>query len=301
MESKPTVETAFVLSGGGNLGAVQVGMLRGLLEAGITPDVVVGTSIGALNGAFLAGHGDVPGMEALGGLWASIRRPDVFPVSVRSLVRGVLGHQHFLFDSLGLRTLLTRAGVGFDRLEDAPIPLRLVATDLATGDPVVLEEGDVIGAMLASSAIPGVFPSVELDGRTLVDGGVVANTPILQADAMDPEVIYVLPTAPDHLPEHPGNAIAMMQRAMALSARPGERRAIAEVSERRIVRVVPVPALAGRLSLFDFGLTPQLMDEAYAITSSWLAGDGTWRPEELEVPSSRVGWLSSGALGGEFA
>jgi NTE family protein len=267
--------TVFVLAGGGNLGAVQVGMLYALLEAGIKPDAIVGTSVGALNSAFLAGHGDLAGVEELANLWASVRRHDVFPLSMRVLTRGVFGHQQFLFESLGLRSLLLRAQVGFARLEDAPIPLRVVATDVHKGEAVVLDGGETIPALLASSAIPGVFPPVEIDGLTLVDGGVVANTPIAAAEALGPSNVYVLPTFPDDLVQAPANAIVMMQRAMALAARPGERRALVEASSRRSVQVLPVPEAAGRLSIFDFKATRKLIDESYTLTAAWLGVRGT--------------------------
>jgi NTE family protein len=265
-------ERVFVLNGGGNLGAVQVGMLQALLEGGIRPDAVVGTSIGALNAAFLAGHADLAGIEELSLLWASVRRRDVFPMSIPALAKGVFGHRPFIVESLGLRSLLMRANFGFERLEEAPIPVRVVATDLDTGDAVVLRSGDTIRALLASSAIPGVFPTVEIGGRTLIDGGIAANTPIAQAEAFEPSEIYVLPTLPAaHLPP-PGNAILMMQRAMALAAHPGEQRAIAEASSRRSVRILPVPAAAGKLSIFDFRATRQLIRESYVLAASWLEG-----------------------------
>ncbi len=188
--------TVFVLAGGGNLGAVQVGQLYALLESGIKPDAVVGTSIGALNGAFVVNHADLSGMEELAELWASVRRRDVFPVSVRALARGVFGHQQFLFESLGLRSVLLRAQFGFTHLEDAPIPVHVVATDLNTGNPVVLDHGETIRCLLASSAVPGLYAPVEIEGRTLVDGGVVANVPIAAAEALNPSRVYVLPTVP---------------------------------------------------------------------------------------------------------
>ena len=261
---------AFVLSGGGNLGAVQVGMLRALFEHGIEPDGVVGTSIGALNGAFVAGHPHLAGVDELAHLWMSVRRQEVFPLHPRSLVRGVLGHRPYLFDGFGLRSLLSRADFGFDRIEEAALPLRLVATELRSGRPVVLNRGRLVPALLASSAIPGVFPPVEIDGRTLVDGGVVDNTPIAEAEPLDPTVIYVLPTVPDRLSDPPSNAVAMMQRAMVLAGRTAERMALAEVASRRSVHVLPVPDLASRLSIFDFGATRQLMDESYRLAAAWL-------------------------------
>ena len=99
--------TAFVLGGGGSRGAVQVGMLQALLKADIRPDFVVGTSIGALNGAFLVGHLDVEGMAALERLWNSIHRRDVFRISPPHLVRGTFGSQNYLFSQLGLRSLIS--------------------------------------------------------------------------------------------------------------------------------------------------------------------------------------------------
>lgn len=267
-------QTAFVLSGGGNLGAVQVGMLLALLEAGIVPDLVVGTSIGALNGAFLAGHADVAGMARLADLWESVHRQDVFPMHAASLTRGLLGHQPYLFDSFGLRGLLARAELGFSRLEEAPISLAVVATDLHTGDAVVLKEGDAIHALLASSAIPGVFPPMQLDGRTLVDGGVAANTPIAEAEEWEPTRVYVLPTTPEEANQPPANAIVMMQRAMALATEPRTRRALAEASARRAVHVLPVPRAAAHLSIFDFKVTRRLVDESHALAASWLQEAG---------------------------
>jgi len=263
--------TAFVLTGGGNLGAVQVGMMQALLEHGIVPDLVVGTSIGALNGAFLAGHAHVSGVAALRELWESVRREDVFPMHAGSLTRGLLGHQPYLFDSLGVRTLLLRADLGFSRLEDAPIPLAVVATDLHTGDAVVLKEGDVIQAVLASSAIPGVFPPVAWEGRTLVDGGVAANAPVTQAEEWDPAHVYVLPTTPEETQQPPTNAIVMMQRALTLATASATRQALIEASERRPVHVLPVPKAAEHLSIFDFKVTPRLIEEAYTLAAAWIS------------------------------
>ena len=287
--NRPDRKTVFVLSGGGNLGAVQVGMLYSLLEAGVKPDAVVGTSIGALNGAFLSGHPDLAGMDQLGELWASVRRRDVFPMSVRAVARGIFGHQPFLFESLGLKSLLMRANFGFGRLEDAPIPVAVVATDLDSGEPVVIKSGDTIRALLASSAIPGVFPSVEIDGRTLIDGGVVANTPIAQAEELDPSTVYVLPTVPDNRLPPPANAILMMQRAMNMASHPIERHALEEAAARRTVRILPVPQAASKLSIFDFKETQRLVKEAYFLTTSYLEEIGVSRTTVADVGPATEG------------
>lgn len=291
MSSNVPRRAVFVLSGGGNLGAVQVGMLRGLLEAGIRPDAVVGTSIGALNGAFLAGHNDIAGIEALTELWTSVRRSDAFPFRISTLARGMLGRQPFMFDSLGLQSVLARAQFGFDRLEEAPLPLRVVTTDICSGEAVVLTKGDTVRALLASSAIPGVFSSVEIDGRTLVDGGVVANTPIVQAEELDPTVIYVLPTMPDRFPAAPTRAIVMFQRAVSLSIKDVERRALQVARTRRPVWVLPVPDSANNLSALDFGATRRLISEAHDLTSSWIEDNLATRGQ-VEFPPPQV--LSGG-------
>jgi NTE family protein len=274
MQRSSRASAVFVLSGGGSLGAVQVGMLRSLIEAGIRPTGVVGTSVGALNAAFLAGHDDLDGVQALTDLWMSIRRSDVFPVSVPSLVRAISRRSQFLSDSARLRNLILRAELGFERLEDAPIPLRVVAADLACGEPVVLERGDAVSALLASSAIPGIFPSVRFDNRELVDGAVAANTPIAQAEGLNPTEIYVLSTAPESHQRTPATAIGVMRRAIALSARQVERSALAAAADRRIVKVLPVPDLAGMVSGFDFGATRSLIDEAYELSVAWLRTAG---------------------------
>jgi NTE family protein len=266
--SQPKV--VFVLSGGGNLGAVQVGMLYALVESGIRPEAVVGTSIGALNGAFLVGRCDLAGVEALDRVWSSVRRSDVFPLNVRAVVRGIGGHKGFICEPTGLSNIVAAAQLGFDRLEDAPIPLRVVATEIPSGEPIVLGHGDLIPALLASSAIPGVFPSVQIDGRTLVDGALVANTPVRQAEEFDPDVIYVLPALTDQAGEAYPNAIVTMQRAVALAVKQSDRYALADVASRRVVRVIPVPQSASQVSAFDFNSTKRLVRDAHKLALSWL-------------------------------
>ena len=121
--SRSSGGTVFALAGGGNLGAVQVGVLHAVLEERIVPDAIVGTSIGALNGAFLAGHADVTGIEKLAELWLSVRRNDDFPLRPRRLISRLFSHQGFLWRPIALRNLLVRARLGFTELEAAHSPL----------------------------------------------------------------------------------------------------------------------------------------------------------------------------------
>ena len=175
--------TAFVLSGGASLGAVQVGMLRGLAEQGITPDLIVGTSVGAVNGGWIASRPDASGIDALADLWLSLSRKDIFPTHPISGLLGFLGRSSHLVPNSGLRRLLSDQ-LEFARLEDAPIPFHVVATDVISGTDVLLSSGDAVDAIAASAAIPGIFPPVNINGRDLMDGGVVNNTPLSHAVAL---------------------------------------------------------------------------------------------------------------------
>ncbi|MGH3637221.1 MAG: patatin-like phospholipase family protein, partial [Mycobacterium sp.] len=185
--------TAFVLSGGASLGSIQVGMLLSLAEGGITPDFIVGTSVGAVNGGWVASRPDAAGISALADVWRSLSRADVFPTRPIVGLLGFLGLRSYLVPNQGLRRLLT-GHLEFCRLEDAPIPLHVVATDVLSGHDVLLSSGDACDAIAASSAIPVVFPPVNVNGRDLMDGGVVNNTPLSHAVALGADQIWVLPT-----------------------------------------------------------------------------------------------------------
>ena len=134
--------TAFVLSGGGSLGAVQVGMLQALADRQITPDLLVGTSAGALNASYLAGRGT--GRAALEGLaasWTATRRRHVFPIEPAHQLLALSGARPSLFTDRGLRRLITQH-LDYERLEDATVPVFLVASDLLSGQEVVMSRGD---------------------------------------------------------------------------------------------------------------------------------------------------------------
>jgi NTE family protein len=186
--------TAFVLSGGASLGAVQVGMLQALYESGIAPDLLVGTSAGALNAAFIASRPPTPATAgALGRVWRDLRREDIFPVSLSALVGGLCGRRDHLVPDHGLRRLIGRH-IEFADLADAPTPLHVVAFDLTEERELMFSQGPVADLVMAAASIPGVFPPVVIGGRRLIDGGVVNNTPISRAVELGAERIYVLPT-----------------------------------------------------------------------------------------------------------
>jgi NTE family protein len=186
--------TAFVFSGGASLGALQVGMLRALYEQGIVADVLVGTSVGALNAAFVASRPQTPATAAeLARVWRSLQREDLFPVSLRTLVSGLCRQRDHLVPDRGLRSQVSRY-IEFEDLSEAPVPLHVVAYDLIEGNEVLLSDGRAVEAITAAASIPGIFPPVTIGERCLIDGGVVNNTPISHAVELGAERIYVLRT-----------------------------------------------------------------------------------------------------------
>jgi len=160
-------KTAFVFAGGGSLGAVQVGTLRELMRHGLDADFVVGSSVGALNAAYFAGTPNAAGVSKLEQIWCGLRRNDVLPVTLRSLMRIISGRDH-LIDPSNLRLLIQRH-IPFLNLQDAAIPVHVIATNLG-GVAIYLSAGPAVERILASSAIPAAFPPVRIDDQFLIGG-----------------------------------------------------------------------------------------------------------------------------------
>ena len=253
----PTGMPAFVLSGGGNLGALQVGMMYALVEKGLRPGMIVGTSVGAINGAFFASRPDLPGIAEIAHLWSSLRRKDVLGVDLGTLVGGFRGRPRHLFDPSSIRRILD-SFLTFRRLEDAPISLTVVATALGTGEAVVLNSGDATTALLASSAVPRLLPPVEIDGRLLVDGAAAADVPLQQAVALGAREIYVLPTAP-------AQVAALVRQGATCETNEG--------ADRPLVHVIPPPEAHVPLGRLD--QSPALLRLGYEQARTWLEGNVT--------------------------
>ena len=160
--------TAFVLAGGGSLGAAQVGMLAELCAVGERPDLVVGVSAGAINAAFFAGEPTQRTTAEMVALWTSMTTRSALGLSWRSLL-GIVGLADHVATAAGLRALLARE-LGYHIIEQAAVPLHVDCADSLTGEEVTLSRGSVIEAVVASSAIPGVFPAVAIGDHVLVDG-----------------------------------------------------------------------------------------------------------------------------------
>jgi len=268
--------TAFVLSGGASLGALQVGMLRALYERDITADLLVGTSVGALNAAFIASRPQTPDTALeLSKAWRGIQRADAFPLSLRTVVGGVSGQRDHLVPARGLRSIVERH-VELDDLADAAVPLSLVAFDISTGIEAVLCDGPAVDAIVAACSIPGIFPPVAIGDKLLVDGGVVNNTPIRHAVELGAERIYVLPTQelPYAQPSPPRTALDAAIYALGLLI--GSRLEADIARYERDVELIVLPAINARgVQPTDFDHSSLLAAEAHSASRRALARAGT--------------------------
>jgi NTE family protein len=245
-------------------------MLLGLAGAGITPDLIVGTSVGAVNGGWVASRPDVAGIGVLADVWRSLSRNDVFPTRPVIGLLGFLGLRSSLVPDTGLRRLLTEH-LEFARLEDAPIGFHVVATDVLWGRDVLLSAGDAVDAITASAAIPAVFPPVNINGRDLFDGGVVNNTPISHAIALGADVIWVLPTGyACALRKSPRGALAMALHAVTLAVNQRLAVDVARFEESVDLRVIP-PLCPIAISPVDFSQSASLIERSHEATRQWLA------------------------------
>ncbi len=258
---EPATRTAFVLAGGATRGASQVGMLRALIERGIRADLVVGTSIGALNGACYAESPTVEALDRLAGLWETPPRSHIFSLSARSIARNVRSRKGYVLDNDGLRDWI-RTNTSVARLEDFSIPLHAVATDARTRRPVVLSRGDTVQSLLATSAIPGIFPPISIGGTALIDGGSSADTPIAPAVGLGATTLYVLPTAPDDAAP-PGHLWQLLDHLFGQPVADAGGDPVGVVVHR-------LPAPRPDANPVTFRASRRLMDEAYELATRFL-------------------------------
>ncbi|MEU6156285.1 patatin-like phospholipase family protein [Actinosynnema sp. NPDC047251] len=259
----------FVLGGGGSLGAGQVGMLRALAEHDVAPDLVVGTSVGSVNGALLA-LDPAHAFTRLGRIWEHMTRPRVFPGGLWAQARTLRQHRTHLFPNTGLAQVLAFGLDGAADFADLALPFGAVAVDSVAGTAVTLTSGDLVSAVLASAAIPGIYPPVHREGRVLYDGGVLANVPIRQALAMGAQSLVVLDCAfPGHLPSVPENIAETLLFWATLGMR---NQAVLEVELASTS--VPVLYLPGPpvqpVTPLDFGHTAELIASSYEASTRFL-------------------------------
>ena len=283
METAKT-KTAFVLSGGGNRGVAQVGMLRALLERGIVPDVIIGTSVGALNGAVIAHNPTVEAIDHLEAVWLNLDREQVFPGTVVSRMWNILRRDDHLVASTGLAELIAAASPA-ETFADLKIPLRVVTADLETGEECVLVRGPLAPSLLASSALPGIFPPVDLHQRTLVDGGVVNLVPISHALAGPINRVYVLDISDpisDRLIRSP---LDVAMRAFAISR--DQRFDLERQWVPAEVDLIVLPAPVDDRNFYDFDGAEAIITEAYERAKKTLVAHQSRRPAQTSDSTPR--------------
>jgi len=222
-----TGRTALVLGGGGSLGAVEAGFIRRTMELGISFDLMVGTSVGAINAAHVAFH-DTDNHDCLERIWLGLARRRLFSRNPFTIAAGVLRSRMSLYSDRLIRSLVAEH-LASDRFEDARVPLFITATDICSGEREVFGSGSLTQAILASTAIPGLFPPVRIGGRMYVDGGVTSGGDIAVAVEQGASTVVFIDLRPKSRVECPRNIFEVISRSFELLA---EDRAACAVEHR---------------------------------------------------------------------
>jgi NTE family protein len=261
-----------VLAGGGSFGAIQVGMMHALAKHGVTADMVVGSSVGALNGAYYAGDPTLKGILQLETIWRGLHRQDVFPITWRTLL-GFLWRHDFLVPHDGIRKLIDDH-LPYRNLQDAKLPLHIVTTDIISGEAVVLSEGSAAEAIVASTAIPGAFAPIHYRNLYLADGAISSNTPVRVAVRKGAKRLIVMPTGYACASEAPpSGAVANALHALTLLI---ARQLISELEgldpSIEYYVVPPLCPLVG--SPYDFSRSADHIERSIKSTEAWLVRNG---------------------------
>lgn len=275
-----TINTAYVLGGGGRWGAVEVGMLRALNEADIRPDIILGTSIGAFNGSVIADDPGPVGVQRLGDFWDELTGAALFKSSVLGRVKNVATLQPAIHRSAELRLVLEHIHGTYKRIEDLHVPFQCVAASIERAAEHWFTEGPLVPALLASSAVPVLFPPVEIEGEHFYDGGLVNSVPLARAVDLGASVIYVLQVGRLEAPLRPP---ARLHEAALISFEIARRNRYATAMETLPTDVAVHVLPSGnpvefddrrQLRWRDTGDTSDLVDGAYKASGAYLKEHG---------------------------
>ena len=248
----------YVFGGGGARGAAHAGQMKALREVGHTPDAVIGTSVGSISAAATAEDPSIAA-EKMVEVWLAMRKGNVFPGTALEQVATLGRTKTHMYSAAALRKTL-REHIETIRIEDLQLPYAAVTTDYELAQPKVLMSGGLENAMVASSAIPGVYPMVQIDGRLLCDGGVVSNVPVVEARLLKPKSMVVLdcigPVATSRK-----NIIDIIAGAAGILQHKQRMADIASATADFPVVYMPPPRSAG--SPLDFSHTQELIDDTY--------------------------------------
>lgn len=260
------------------MGAYEVGMLRALLERKITPDLVVGTSVGAINGAAIASRPSLEMVDRLREVWCSADDEKIFGGSFLTGALSLFRSRTHLHSNQPLRALIGRL-VDVEKIEELEVAFQCVAASIERAAEHWFDSGPVADAVLASSAVPGVLPPVEIDGEHFVDGGVVNSIPISRAVELGAKEIYVLHVGRIETPlETPKTPLQVALVAFEIARRHRFNRDLAEIPAGVTAHVLPTgePARASlrQLNYRDFKAIARRIEHAYRATAHHLDGDG---------------------------
>jgi NTE family protein len=241
-------------------------MLRALIEAGVRPGVIVGTSVGSLNGAGLASDPTMSGVDMLEEVWLGISRERLFADGRLTRAWRLASRASHLWANQGLSQLIDSFGV--EDFSDLAVPLRVIAADLVSGEEAVFARGPLKPALLASCALPGLYPPVQHDGRLLIDGGVLNNVPVAHALAGPVRHVYVCDTSAEFEGNMPKSALEVMLRAFAIARQSRARR-----DQQRYgsdPRVTFLPRVPDQRRAFDFSAPSAYIDAGYVAARTFL-------------------------------
>lgn len=278
-DSIGVMTVAFVLGGGGVRGAVEVGMLRALFEANVKPDLIVGTSIGAINGAAVAHTPSLDVVPRLEEAWASKTATTIYGEPwTKQLGRLARSGTH-LSSRVPLKKLLERVLDDVRTFEGLDVPLAVCAASIERTAETWFDSGPLIDAVIASASVPAALPPTEIDGEHYVDGGVVNSIPLGEAVRRGADTVYVLQVGRiDEPVEVPTNPAEVGMVTFEISRRHRYFRELEEVKDIATVHVLPYGGPqpgAEKLNAFkDLTLTQSRIDAAYQASAAYLAEAG---------------------------
>lgn len=270
--------TAFVLGGGGRWGAVEVGMLRALEERGVRPDLILGTSIGAFNGSVIAAQPGEGAVDRLASIWTGLAGSDLFRGGMFDRVRAVATLKPAMHGSTELRALLEGVHGADARIEDLAVQFQCVAASIEKASEHWFSSGPLVQALLATSAVPVLFPPVEIDNEHFYDGGLVNSVPLRRAINLGAERVFVLQVGRIEAPLRPPSKL---HEAALISFEIARRHTFAtamlEIPSNVAVHLLPSGNPVEfddwrQLKWRDTGNTVELIEGAYKATLSYLDG-----------------------------
>jgi NTE family protein len=270
-------DTAFVLGGGGLLGAVEVGMLRALLDADISPGLILGTSVGALNGALVAAHPGPDVIERLVSLWQSAAQSrEVYGDGpVRQVTRAVRTGTH-LHSTRPLQERLHQE-LGDLTFAELAVPFQCCAASIERAAEHWFTRGRVVDAVVASAAVPGLLSPAVVDGEHYLDGGIVNSIPVGRAVECGATTVFVLQVGRVDRPLVPPRRPWEVARvSFEIARRHRFHREMASLPEHVTAHVLPTGATtssgreASLLAYRDFSAVMRRIDAAYEASSAYL-------------------------------